>query len=167
MELMSALKGAESTMTLVSDHVSALHGKLEDLLFRAQRIAAAEKNGTKNNDSMFSSDLQHFRNDIRTFSHEIGGLGNVVGGIERQAEYNEAAVKPAQSLMRICERLAKSLKALADLASLAHQHIREANCKTEAWFLFQEVEQMAQKAQSLPTTGNKVVIRVSTPGTKV
>ncbi len=165
MEIMAAMKMSESSMTMVCDKINAMGGKLEDLLFRAQRIAAAQKNKVANNDSMFGYDLQHFRNEVRTFSAEIGGLPNLVGSIERTAEYNEAAVKPAQSLMRICERLAKSLKTLSDQAYLAHQHIREANHKVEAWYLAQEVEQMAQKAQGLPTVANKIVIRVSTPGT--
>lgn len=163
MEIMSSMKQAESSMAIVCDRINALGAKLEDLLFRAQRIAAAAKNNLKHNDSMFGYDLQHFRNEVRAFSHEVGGLPNLLGGIERQAEFNEAAVKPAQALMRICERLNQGLKSLTDQAMLAHQHIREANHKVEAWYMAQEVEQMAQKAQGLPTVANKIVIRVSSP----
>ncbi|MBI3554497.1 MAG: hypothetical protein HY077_18540 [Elusimicrobia bacterium] len=153
--------GGDSSIT--ADRISALHGKLEDLLFRAQRIASSEKNKLKSMDTMFGYDLQNFRREVRTFSHEIGGLPNLLGGIERAASFDEASVRPAQSVMRIADRLSKSLRTFHDHALLAHSHIRAADHKIEAWYLVQEVEQMSQKGQSLPTIANKVVIRVSTP----
>jgi hypothetical protein len=163
MEQASALKMTEGKLSLINDRITTLHAKLEDLLFRAQRIAANEKNKIKSNDSMFGYDLQNFRKEIRTFSHEIGALPNLIGGIERAAFFEEVSIRPAQAVMRIADRVSKALRTLHDHACLAHSHIREADHKIEAWYLIQEVEQMSQKAQSLPTVANKVVIKISTP----
>ncbi len=163
MEVLQALKQTEASLSLTADRISALDGKLEDLLFRAQRIASAAKNNLKTNDTMFGYDLQGFRRDVRAFGHEITGLPNMIGALERAAEFSEPAIRPAQAVMRACERVNRALKGLHDRALLAHQHIREAEHKVEAWYLVQEVEQMAQKGQSLPTLANKVLIRVSDP----
>lgn len=165
MEQLSALKQAESTLSLTGDKITNLSSKLEDLLFRAQRIAAAKKNNLKSTDTMFGYDLQNLRRDIRSFSTEMAGLPNMIGTIERMAAFDEGAVRYAQSVMRLCERVSKLVKALEDQARVAHQHIRESDHKIEAWYLVQEVEQLAQRAQTLPTIANKVVIRVSTPST--
>jgi hypothetical protein len=163
MELLSALKQCEGTLSLTGDKISTLAGKLEDLLFRAQRIAAAKKNNLKSTDTMFGYDLQNLRRDIRSFSNDMGGLPTVIGSIERTAVYDEGALRYAQSVMRLAERVAKLVKALADQALLAHTHIRESDSKIEAWYLVQEAEQLAQRGQTLPSIANKIVIKVSTP----
>lgn len=163
MELRSALKMAESSLTLNADRISALGGKLEDLLFRAQRISNAMKNKMAVQDTMFGADLQKFRAEIRNFSHEVAALPGMVGTIERTAYFDEEAAKAAASLQRICERIAKQIKSLADQAYLAHSHIREANHKVEAWYLAQECEQMADKGKTLPTVCNKLVQKVNDP----
>lgn len=163
MEQLSGLKQMESALSLLSDRVAMLQGKLEDLVFRAQRIANALKNNLKVQDSMFGYDLQNFRREIQRFSNEVGGLPNTLAGMERAASFQDEAVKNAQSVMRLSERLSKALKTLHDQALIAHQHIRQSDHKIEAWYLVQEVEEMAQKSQALPTLANKVVIKVSTP----
>jgi hypothetical protein len=73
METISACKQMESTLSITCDKVNTLKSKLEDLLFRAQRISAAQKNNMPNSDTMYGYDLQKFRRDIRTFSTEISG----------------------------------------------------------------------------------------------
>lgn len=163
MELLSALKQAESTLTLISDRVGVLKAKLEDLVFRAQKIAQLKKAGGNSTDSMFGYDLQAFRRDVRTFSHEVSALPTTLGGIERTAVYDENAAKLASSLMRLADRLRKALEGLYDQALMAHSHIRESDHKVEAWYIVQEVEQMAEKGKLLPTIANKVLIVVSTP----
>ncbi len=163
METLSALKQAESTLSLVGDKINNLSAKIEDVVFRAQRLASAKKNNLKSPDTMFGYDLQNLRRDVRTFTNEIGSLPNVIGGIERAAEYNEDAIRYAQSVMRLCERVSKQAKSLADQAQIAHNHIRESDFKIEAWYLAQETEQLAQRAQTLPTSANKIVLRVSSP----
>lgn len=166
MELRAALKMAESTLTLNADRVSALSGKLEDIWFRAQRLANAIKNKLPVQDTMFGQDLQKFRAEVRTFSHEVAALPNIVGSIERTAYYDEEAQKAAGSLQRICERIAKQLKSLADTAHLAHGHMRVPEHKIEAWYLAQECEEMADKGRALPTLCNKLVLRVNDAKTK-
>ena len=132
MEQLKGLRQMESTLSLVSDHVSVLSSRLEALVFRAQRIAHAMKDGRQEPDMMFGYDLQNFRRDVRTFGNEIGGLGTTLGSISRAAQYDEESVAHAQSVMRVCDRLQRALAALRDQSQLAHQHIRQAEHKMEA-----------------------------------
>jgi len=162
MDAVPALKQMESQLSVTCDRVSTLKAKLEDLLFRAQRISAAAKNMMPNNDMMFGYDLQHFRRDIRGFSGELSSLPTVMGSIERTATYDDKAAKFAQSVMRLCMRLSQSLRALHDMSLLAHQHIRAADHKVEAWYLAQDIEEMVMRGQGLPTSANKIVINTST-----
>lgn len=163
METTAALKQIEGQLSIVGDKVTALKGKLEDLLFRAQRIAAAQKNNMSSTDSMFGYDLQNYRRGVRTFSMEISGLPVLLGSIERTATYDPKAMKFASSVMRLTMRLSQSLRALHDTAILAHQHIRAADHKIEAWYVAQEIEELVMRAQGLPTSANKIVINTSTP----
>jgi hypothetical protein len=163
METFAALKQMEGTLSLTCDRLNAMKAKLEDLLFRAQRIAAAMKATQKVTDTMFGYDLQKFRREVRTFSGEISGIPVVMGSIERGASPDEKAVKFAQSVMRLTMRLSQSLRAMHDMSILAHQHIRTADHKIEAWYLSQEVEEMVMRGQSLPTSANKIVIATAVP----
>jgi len=166
MDILPGLKQLEGQFSLVGDRVIALKGKLEDLLFRAQRIANAQKTNMPNPDTMFGYDLQHFRRDIRTFSTEITSLPVVLGSLERSATYDERALKFAQSVLRLSMRISQSLRALHDTAILAHQHIRSADHKVEAWYVAQDIEELVMKGQGLPTSANKIVIACSTPPPK-
>ncbi len=163
METVAGLKQLEGQLSIIGDRANALKAKVEDLLFRAQRISNAAKNKMSNTDSMFGYDLQHFRRDVRTYSQEISGLPVLLGSIERTATYDPAAVKFAGSVMRLSMRLSQSLRGLHDMALLAHQHIRAADHKIEAWYMAQEIEELLMRAQGLPTSANKIVIAVSTP----
>lgn len=165
MELVQGLKQLEGNLSIMSDRVVTVKAKLEDLLFRAQRISANAKNNMPNNDSMFGYDLQAFRRNLRTFSADIAALPAVMGAVERQAVYDEKAAKFASSVLRISARFSQTLKALHDMSLLAHQHIRASDHKMEAWYIAQEIEEIAQKGASLPTSANKIVIGVSTPPT--
>lgn len=163
MDTLPALKQMEGLLAVTGDRATALKGKIEELMFRAQRISAAAKNNLPSSDTMFGYDLQHVRRDVRAFSMEMGNLPTALGSIERTAEYDENAAKFATGVMRMCTRLSQIMKSLLDCATIAHQHIRANDQKIEAWYLAQEVEELAHKAQSLPGTANKIVILVSTP----
>lgn len=163
MSVSDSLRQAEGKLSLIADRIGMLQAKLEDLVFRAQRIAGAKKSGMPAQDTMFGYDLQHFRRDVRSFSQEVISLPAMIGAVERVAAFEEGAEKPAQALMRLCNRVHKSMQLLNDHARLAHTHIREADHKIEAWYLCQEIEEMAQKTQGLPTAANKIIIMVAPP----
>ena len=110
---------------------------------------------------MFTTDLQVFRRELRDFGHEVASLPSLIGGIERAAAADENAVKPASAVWRCCDRVNKSLETLHNQACLAHQHIRESDAKIEAWYIIQEIEQMAEKGKALPPAANKILLRVS------
>jgi hypothetical protein len=167
MEQVSSLKQMESQLSITCDKVITIKAKMEDFLFRAQRIASNMKNGMGNNDMMFGYDLQGFRRVIRAFSQELSGLPGLMGSIERSAAYDDKAAKYAQSVMRLSMRLSQSLRALHDTSLLAHQHIRTADHKIEAWYLAQDVEELVMRGQGLPTSANKIVIATSTPPSNV
>ena len=163
MEQLSALKQLENRLALVANKVGNFQSKLEDLIFRAQRLASATKNNVKQPDMMFGNDLQVFRRDVRSFGNELESLPASLSEVERSAGYELKAVSHAQAVMRLSFRVSKALRDLHDHALLAHQHLREADHRVEAWYLVQEAEMLSQRAQSLPTIANKVVLRVSSP----
>ena len=163
METLAALKQMEGTLSITCDKLTGGKAKLEDFLFRAQRIASSAKNGLKSNDTMFGYDLQKFRRDIRTFSTEISSLPTLLGAIEREASYDEKAAKFATSCMRLAGRLSQTMRALHDMSLLAHSHIRAADHKIEAWYLAQEIEEMVMRGQGMPTVANRIVIATQTP----
>jgi hypothetical protein len=163
MEILAGLKQMESTLSMVCDHTSATKAKLDDLLFRAQRIAANQKAGMGVTDTMFGYDLQGFRRSIRVFSGEISGLPVVFGSLERSAVYDEKASKFATAVARLAMRLSSLLRGLHDTSLLAHQHIRTADHKIEAFYLANEIEELVMRGQGLPTVANKIVIITQTP----
>lgn len=158
MEALAGLKQMEGTLSTTCDKVNAMKAKVEDLLFRAQRIANAQKNGMANNDSMFGYDLQKFRREVRAFSNEVSGLPVLLGSIATNAAPDERAAKFASSVMRLTTRLSQALRGLHDMTLLAHQHIRAADLKIEAWYLAQEIEELVMRGQGLPTVANKIVM---------
>jgi len=163
MDLVPGLKQLEGTLGITADRVSVVKAKLEDLLFRAQKIAAAARNNMKDNDTMYGWDLQNFRRDLRTFGMDLTTLPGLLASLERGAEYNPDAVKFATGVMRSASRVANSMKNLHDMSLLAHQHIKLNDHKILAWYVAQEIEEMAQKCLGLPAVANKIVILCSTP----
>lgn len=163
MEQLNALKQAEGRLSIVADKIIAYGAKLEDFVFRAQRIASAIKNKQKVSDSMFGYELQNFRRELRHFSQDVESLPAILTSIEMSARYEEASFRAAESVSRVSQRIHKGLSNLHDHALLAHSHIREADYKIEAWYLCQELEDMAHKAQALPGHANKIVIAVTSP----
>lgn len=112
---------------------------------------------------MFGYDLQGYRRSVRTFSTEISSLPVMLGSIERTAVCDEQAAKFAANVMRLAMRLSNSLRGLHDTSILAHQHIRTADHKIEAWYLANEIEELVMRGQGLPTVANKIVILTQTP----
>ena len=163
MDLVPGLKQIEGQLGITADRINAVKSKLEDLLFRAQKISAAAKNGMKDNDTMYGYDLQNFRRDLRTFGMDLASLPGLLAGLERTAEYDVNAGKYATGVMRASSRVANSMKVLHDLSLLAHQHIRTNDHKILAWYIAQEIEEMGQKCMGLPATANKIVILCTTP----
>ncbi len=161
MDLVPGLKQMEGTLSLTADRIGVVKAKLEDILFRAQKIATAAKNNMKDNDQMFGWDLNNFRRDLRTFGTELAALPTQLGAMEKNATADTNAVKFATGVMRGASRVANSMKALLDMALLAHQHIRAADHKITAWYIAQEIEEMGQKCAGLPATANKIVLAVS------
>lgn len=163
MDLAPGLKLLEVQIQITIDHIAGISATLEDLLFRAQKIANAQKNNKPNHDNMYGYELQNFRRDLRMFGMEIASLPNQLSSLERQAAYDPAAAKFATNIMRAVSRLSNALKTLQDLAQLAHQHIRIADHKIIAFYIVQEISEMALRGMSLPMIANKILIACTTP----
>jgi hypothetical protein len=163
MDLVPGLKQLEGTLGITADRINVVKAKLEDLLFRAQKISAAARNNMKDNDTMYGWDLQNFRRDLRTFGMDLTTLPGLLASLERTAEYDFNAIKFATGVMRSASRVANSMKTLHDMSLLAHQHIKANDHKILAWYIAQEIEEMSQKCLGLPATANKIVITCSTP----
>lgn len=152
-----ALKQLEGELAVARDRASALGGKLEDLLFRAQRIAHAHKNGLKDPDTMYGYDLQHFRRDLRAYAGDVGALPARLESASRSAAPGAESLARAQAVLRLCAGLAQAVRGLHDSALIAHQHIRAADHKIEAWAVVQELDELASRAQGLPGVAGKIV----------
>jgi hypothetical protein len=163
MDLVPGLKQLEGQLNITADRINGVKSKLEDLLFRAQKISAAAKNNMKDNDTMYGYDLQNFRRDLRTFGMDLASLPGLLASMERTAEYDLNAGRFATNVMRASSRVANSMKVLHDMSLLAHQHIRANDQKILAWYIAQEIEEMGQKCMGLPATANKIVILCTTP----
>ena len=163
METAAGLKQVESAISIVCDRTSVMKAKLEDLLFRAQRIAAAHKSNVGSPDRTFGGDLQSYRRGMQTFAGEVSGLPTALHSIERGAAQDEQAAKLATSVMRLATRLSSLLRLLHDTSILAHQHIRTADHKIEAWYLANEIEEVVKQGQGLPAIANKIVILTQPP----
>ena len=162
MDLVPGLKQLEGQLGLTADRINGVKAKLEDLLFRAQKISAAAKNNMKDNDTMYGYDLQNFRRDLRTFGMDLSALPGLLASLERSAGYDLNATKFATGVMRAASRVANSMKVLHDMSLLAHQHIRANDHKILAWYIAQEIEEMGQKCLGLPATANKIIILITT-----
>lgn len=163
MDLVPGLKQLEGQLGLTADRINVVKAKLDDLLFRAQKISAAAKNNMKSTDTMYGYDLQNFRRDLRTFGMELTSLPGLLSSMEKTAVYDLNAAKFATGVMRASTRVANAMKVLHDMSLLAHQHIRVNDHKILAWYIAQEIEEMGQKCMGLPATANKIVILCTTP----
>ncbi|HAM37060.1 MAG TPA: hypothetical protein DEB40_09875 [Elusimicrobia bacterium] len=160
---MRSLKLAESTISLLCDRGSSMMGKLEDILFRAQRMAHALKHHLHVSDTMFGYDLRIYRRDLRAYFVDVEMVPNMMGRIARSVQFDESCLNRAQALLRLSNRLNKTVSTLRDHALLAHEHIRQADQKMDAWYLVQETERLAALTRPLLALANKIVISISTP----
>lgn len=165
MEQANALKQVESKLSLAAERVSVFQAKLEDLVFRAQKIARQIDGKQKVTDTMFGYELQSFRRDMRGFGLEVSALPSLLSSIEREAHPDPACDKSAEALSRIAQRVLKALIALHEHSLLAHTHIRAADYKIEAWYICQELDEMKQRAQALPEHATRLLRIISTTPT--
>ncbi|MDD5628732.1 MAG: hypothetical protein PHU21_06685 [Elusimicrobia bacterium] len=154
-----AIKDAQDALSRASERGRALSGKLEDLVFRAQRIARAIKNGTQVPDSMFGRDLKEFRLDIRSYGTELSGLPNVLTGVAQSARLDPGAKAPAQAISQLSQQIHENLLALEDQGQLASQHIRGAEYKSEMGYLYAEIHGLLVRAQDLPSIADQIVLQ--------
>ena len=163
MDSIQSIKQASGNFQLLNDKASVLSAKLQDLAFRAQRIASAKRSGSTSQDHMFGYDLQTFRREARAFNNEIASLPAQLNMVQRLAVVDEGAVKHATELLRWAITLNKALTALCDLSHFAHGHVRQADAKVEAWFVVQELEQLAEQSKVLPKAANTILTSVPPP----
>ena len=164
MNLLSGLKQIEGALSLACDKAQILKIKLEDLVFRAQRISSAMKTLTTHHDPMYGHDLQRYRREILSFREDLSTLSSQLNSLSEKAVPEEKSLQFAQSVLRRAMLLGQSLRSLYDSALLAHQHIRAADLKVEAWYLAQEIEGMQSLSHGLPAMANKIVISTSGGG---
>ncbi|MCX5796062.1 MAG: hypothetical protein NTY77_11255 [Elusimicrobia bacterium] len=151
------IKEAQDALSRASEHGRALSRKLEDLVFRAQRIARALKNGTSVPDSMFARDLKEFRLDIRNFGTELGVLPNALAGVAQSARLDPGAGAPAQAISQLSQQIHDNMLALEDQGQLASQHLRGAEYKSDMGYLFAEIHGLVVRAQGLPAIADQIV----------
>ena len=149
---------AENRLSLAADHVHSLSCRLEDLLFRAQRVAHALKRNAPSHDRMFGEDLNALRRDVRAFNNELEEILRVLTGLARPGPYKEEYSRHAQTVNNRSHLLVNAVAALHEQALLAHQHIRQADHRSEAWYLTQEAERLVEQCQPFPSITTQIVI---------
>ncbi|MFA6316186.1 MAG: hypothetical protein WC943_02120 [Elusimicrobiota bacterium] len=159
--IVQSLHTLETSLTMLGSRASTFQGKLEDLLFRAQKMAQKAKNNLPETDTMYSYDVQHLRHQLRDLSNQVETLPTAVGELERIAVPDAATNGPAQSVSRLATTLGRSLALLHEHALLAAQHIRSAEHKVEAWYLVQETEQMSEKAKATAGVTQRLALKTA------
>ena len=131
------------------DRCGALHGRLEDLLFRAQRIALAEKRERKNPDHFFHEDLIIFRNDVRESRQEIGELAAEAAAVASSLLQNHGNRKRLEIVSILARQIHASLASLSEYASLAYQRMPERADRIQSWYCLGDINEMIKSAQKM------------------
>ncbi|MDD5628917.1 MAG: hypothetical protein PHU21_07625 [Elusimicrobia bacterium] len=159
MDQILALQQAEIKLSDVSGRVVVLSCMLEDLLFRAQRMARAATGdpAAEAARAAFAGDLRALRRDVHSFGRDYAGLAAALSGIEPPAGPDEPSAARVRTVRRLTARLHRSLATLLDQAVLAHRHMREAEHKAQAWGLVEELGNVSQQAETLAAEANRLL----------
>ena len=120
-------------LIVIYDRCGVFHGRIEDLMFRAQRIASALKMNAGGKDPDFESDLKLFRNDLKKFRFEVEEALSAVRALSEEGykSFNSRLIG-----------LHGRFNGLADYVALAHQRMPMPDSRLEAWYCLREVSEM-------------------------
>lgn len=164
MEEKRLFKIAEARFVELSDKAGLLQSRLEDLYFRAIRIANALKNKQKNRDALFGEDLTLLRRAVRAYSQDCLNLPGLMDWLEREAHYAPDLAESAGALLKVVSALQKTTLAFCEQARLLHQYIHDADAKMEAWYAVQDMEIVAQKIQTYPLLiSGRIMAKLTAP----
>lgn len=164
MEQKRLCKLLEEKFTEFSDKISGLQGRLEDLLFRAQRLANALKRNQGAQDILFKDDLELLRRATRTFVNDATILPEMVEWLDREAHFDPDDVAPIRTLLAQASQVQKDMAGLCEQCRMLHQFIPEAELRIQAWYMVQDLEGIGHKFQMFPNTiSTRILNKVSTP----
>lgn len=169
MELNSTVLLVEDRIHKVSDHLKFLQVKMEDYVFRAQRLVTAIKAGIPIKDKGFGEDMLILRKELITFGADVIDLPNMIGRLEMDARYEADELKRFQqvNMVQVVHRetmgLQKEMQNLSGTAGLLHQHARQTPFVQESMYIGIEIEKMVERTDRLPMRVHKAVLALSNP----
>ena len=164
MELGQLFKITEERFQEFVDRVGLLQTRMEDLLFRAQRVSNAIRNNQKMRDGLFADDLQTARRAIRSFLQDASAIPGLLDWLDRETSYSPLLLIRARSLLSLATRFQKETSNLTETARMLHNSIIKPEDKIDAWYVTQELETGAQKFQGFPfLISSRIVSKLSTP----
>jgi len=132
------------TLDEFTNKIKATHSRCEDVQARAHKLETWFKNQTSTRavppDRVFPDDLKLLRRDIKRLIQEFNFVPGWLAKIERatvpQPEITDLAVK----LTRSASMFQQVVMTLLAPIQIAHNHLKVAEWKIDAWFLAQEIE---------------------------
>jgi FtsZ-binding cell division protein ZapB len=143
----SALRSAEDRLARALKRVQLLQSRVEDLLYRSQRLANSVRRSRPAEDASLSRDLLSLREELRAFGEELQAIPALLARLEGGPERRPRGL--SRSAASLIERMDAGLRTLLEQSRLAHEHVRPQALKPEAWALVQDADLLAARAKGL------------------
>ena len=135
----------------VSNHITSVSERMQELSFRAQRMYRAKKKGKGNKDDEFSDDLRTTRKFVRGIIAKVSEVRPRIKSVARQIKVEAAGSPHADSVGRASKRLEKQLMGLFESAHIVYQYCVDSGDRNEAWFMAKELEPLTEGGTSMST----------------
>ncbi|MBI5239832.1 MAG: hypothetical protein HY926_05120 [Elusimicrobia bacterium] len=153
------------TVDEFTNKIKATHGRFEDIQYRAHRLETWFKNRTSTRavppDRIFPDDLKLLRRDVKRIIQDFAYLPLWLAKIERytrpQPELTDLAVK----LTRSASQFQQVVLTLLAPIQIAHNHLKVAEWKIDAWFLAQEIEAWAKETVAVPLRCHNILLKIN------
>ena len=153
------------TLDEFTNKIKATHSRCEDVQARAHKLETWFKNQTSTRaippDRVFPDDLKLLRRDIKRLIQEFNFVPGWLAKIERatvpQPEITDLAVK----LTRSASMFQQVVMTLLAPIQIAHNHLKVAEWKIDAWFLAQEIEAWGKETVAVPLRCHKILLKTN------
>jgi hypothetical protein len=164
MDQIRLLKQVAQTLDDFSNKLKVMHARCEDVQFRAQRLASWLKNQTNIRatppDRAFPDDLKALRRDLKRAIQEFDFVPGWLARIERAAEPQPDALDFAVKITRSASQFQQMVMTLLSPIQIAHNHLKVAELKIDAWFLAQDIEAWGKEIVAVPLRCHKILHKI-------
>jgi hypothetical protein len=153
------------TLDEFTSKIKATHSRCEDIQARAHKLETWFKNQTNARavppDRVFPDDLKLLRRDVKRLIQEFNFVPGWLAKVERatapQPDITDLAVK----LTRSASQFQQVVMTLLSPIQIAHNHLKVAEWKIDAWFLAQEIEAWGKETVAIPLRCHKILLKVN------